>query len=359
MADASSGGIDRRRVLAGIAWTTPAIVLAVGVPQAAASGENAAGLTLVDAGGNVTTDTLTLGAAITYVAPANPQAPVTNLTATFVIPNGQVSTATAPVPAGTFWTAAGAPVVGATDTTFTFVYSGSDLTSGSPTAQIAVQFARTGNVVPFNATIRANGESATVPVEASQVVPIGVGATIVFNVTPPTQAQSNYLGQGPANVFFGTTRWAGPYYPVGVAVAGVACIAKIPVENGTGRLFEGTIGAGWTRTVGPSEVDGYWYVRYDYGPAISSSNQNTTELQFGLERKPDPLPSPNSAVLRTQGEAQTSPRTTPVFVQVTPSPVPLTVPVWTPYPEGPDVPEPPAVPFEPYVGPGVVIDPIP
>ncbi|MCR6711849.1 MAG: hypothetical protein NVV57_03750 [Demequina sp.] len=37
MAGAASGGIDRRRVLAGIAWTTPAIVLAVSVPQAAAS----------------------------------------------------------------------------------------------------------------------------------------------------------------------------------------------------------------------------------------------------------------------------------------------------------------------------------
>jgi hypothetical protein len=40
MAGAASGGIDRRRVLAGIAWTTPAIVLAVSVPRAAASEES-------------------------------------------------------------------------------------------------------------------------------------------------------------------------------------------------------------------------------------------------------------------------------------------------------------------------------
>ena len=309
MADAQSGGVDRRRVLAGIAWTTPAIVLAVGVPQAAASPGTPGGVSIFYAAANLVTGSVNVGTVIQYVGAAS-DAPVNPLYATILIPTANVGSGNPVVGTG-LWASFGSPRPEGLNTAFDFVFSGS-LTAGT-TGDLQVSIPRVGDFTPIQVTVRAWGTSDGSDVlPAEKTVTTTVGAEIVFNVSPPAQRQTLFQGVAPAYTFYGQTRWNGPYWPVGADVTNIRVIARVPIANSTGVLIPGVIDPRWTLDTSgaPSGVvvQGDEYrVQYNYSGTIGQLSSTTGDLQFGIAANTSP-PSESAVVTaRTEGIASGSP----------------------------------------------------
>ncbi|MGC4175668.1 hypothetical protein [Demequina sp.] len=297
-------GLSRRNVVIGAAWATPAILVATSVPAAAASPPVAGLIALSDVSANLVTGTLTVSARVAYVGDGGASAdlPVSNVFVSIVIPTDRLGSNPSPVPAGIYWRFISSAVEGS-NTVFGFQYMegvGELTAASSPTAALSVQFNRAGDFTNFPVTVRGDGVSNEAPVPTvTQIVTTSTGATIVFNVTPPMQAQANYQGQGPAYVFYGATRWNGPYYPVGASVSNIRVISRVPEANGTGAIYPPTPPAGWVRT-GPVLSSGYWTVLHEWSGTIGNSNQTTPELRFALIAAQTP-PVLNVGFIRTEG----------------------------------------------------------
>lgn len=333
--DESTGGINRRRVLQGAAWAAPVIVLATSAPAAAASPAVPGYVVLTGVTANLTTDKLTVNAKVGYGGDggAAPDLPVSDLIVTIVVPSSAIVAGT-PTSGSVFWTYLDSAVEGS-NRAFRFAWAGGNLTAtNSPTVNMPVQWVRSASDPnPVTVVVRANGTSNSLPVpEVTQTVTTVWGASLVFNVTPPMQAQTNYQGLGPAYVFYGQPRWNGPWYPAGQPVSGLTVVATVPEANSTGQLVAGNIGVGWTLADGPTVVDGHWRVVYTNPVVLSSAASSPSELQFALISATPP-PQLNVAQLRAQG---VTPDNTVVFVEFS-GPTVLNGPIaTTPYP--PDYP---------------------
>jgi len=294
------GDVSRRRILQGAAWATPAIVLATSVPARAASGDPGA-LALTDVGANLTTGFLTATGTVLY-AGSTGSAPVDPVMVSIVVPASVVAN-DVPVVGTGFWEYLTTSVEGS-NKVFTFRYRMGAISESLPfTHQLQATIARNNGTdfTPVTVTVRANGTSLAVPVPQDSVtVTTSVGAQIIFNVTPPMQTQPNYLGQGPAYVFYGQVRWNGPYWPVGANVTGVNVVVRIPAANSTTDLFIPTLGAGWTQVGEMELIEDYRRVQFSYALPIGSTSASTTDLQFGILSATNP-PVLNVATIRAEG----------------------------------------------------------
>lgn len=306
----AEGGISRRRVIQGAAWSAPAILIATAVPAAAASTDPGQ-IALTDVHANLVTNMLTVTASIAWSGdPTN--AEVNPVIASVVVPTTIVASPTPTVGTG-YWAYLDTTVEGAF-TVFRFQYLAGAVTSAlSPTQPLQTQISRVGDYTSVDVTVRGDGTSLgnAVP-QVTQTVTTTVGAEIVFNVVPPTQAQSNFMSSGPAYVFYGQTRWNGPYFPVGADVTNLSVVARVPVENSTGVLVIGDLGVGWSLVEEPVEVGGFWRVQFNYTGTIGTSNPTSGSLQFGLLAT-GPTPTLNVGVLRVEG--RTVPSNSLVFAQ--------------------------------------------
>lgn len=306
----ADGEVSRRRVIQGAAWSAPAILIATAVPAAAASTDPGL-IALTGVNANIVTSWLTVNASIAWAGdPTN--AEVNPVVASVVVPTSIVASTTPTVGTG-YWAYLDTSVEGA-NTVFRFQYLGGAVTSAmSPTQPLQTQISRVGDFTAFDVTVRGDGTSLgnAVP-QVTQTVTTTIGAEIVFNVVPPTQAQSNFMGNGPAYVFYGQTRWNGPYFPTGADVTNLSLVARVPVENSTGVLVIGDLGTGWALADGPVEVGGFWRVQFNHTGTIGSSNTTSGSLQFGLMAV-GATPTLNVGVVRVEG--YTTPANSLVFAQ--------------------------------------------
>jgi len=170
--------INRRRVLQGAVWATPAVVIATAVPAAAASGD-AASLVISSASAVHNTASLTVNAVVSRSAGvANSKQPVGAVTISFSMPTARVGLLE-PSTASAGWKYLSTSVSGA-NTVFTFQWITGDLTtSNSVTGPLVATLPKGyADNAPFTVTAVANGSSASIPV-VSPSVPISVAAGVV------------------------------------------------------------------------------------------------------------------------------------------------------------------------------------
>lgn len=289
-------------MLVGAAWTAPVVLVATSAPAAAASPPVAGLIALTGVGANLIDGFVNVDAQVAYVGDGEPSPnyPVTAVTASVVIPTARLSGTPAPTISGTSWSYTGSSVEGS-NTVLNFSYSATLTAATSPTPQLAFRVARTGDYTNFDVTVRANGTSNLLPVpQVQQTVTTAVGAVLIFNHTPPIQAQTGFQGPTPAYVFYGTAQWAGPYFPVGLPVNNIRAIARVLEANSTGDLILGSVAPEWTLVRGPEIVNGYWRVEYSYSGTLQQSNPNSPQLQIGLASTSQP-PTLNVAEIRLEG----------------------------------------------------------
>jgi hypothetical protein len=300
----SEGGISRRNVILGATWSAPVILIATAVPAAAASEAVAGAVGLTGLAATMVESNFRVLGAVTYVDPSpDPDLPVTNVTLAVQFPSDRVSPGSAQA-VSTQWEYLNRIDAGGVST-FRFQWLGADLLPGptSVTAPLEAIFPKTVSLEPLSATFIAGGFSDGSPVSpVSQPVPVLVGANLVLN---SEGASIRYQQTGGINqfqyAFDGTTRWAGPYWPIGATATGIKVTARIPTANSTGAFTEQFRGNGWSAPTGPTVVNGNYEVSYTYTPDLTADFQTTSTLQFALGTV---LPGViNIATLRTEGQA--------------------------------------------------------
>ena len=308
VADPTRGGISRRRVLAGAAWAAPAILIATAAPAAAGSAPVAGRVLLVPSSlaASMVESVFRVTGAIAYADgdPASPDADVTNVVMEVTFPADRVSPGFVDVTtAGWTYVPPVDPPVAGTPVTFTFAWSGALSTNGV-TAPLEASIPKSVSLEPASVTFTARGDSGApnLPSSDSATIPVVVGANLTLNSGPAAiryqQAEGIDVFQ---YAFDGTTRWAGPYYPIGSTATGITVTARIPVAKSTGDLIEQFIG---TR-LDPAIRSGRWFVWlvevvYTYVPDLTSAFQITSTLQFALKSLEG---ATDIATLRTEGIA--------------------------------------------------------
>jgi len=198
----------------------------------------------------------------------------------------------------------------ALNTLYHFSLIGGTLTATNPfTPPLDATIAKFDtNLDPVEVTVRGDGYSqgddftpgGDVPF-VTQTLPIAVGTnlTLAVGVSAIRYQQTEGFEQF-IYAFDGTTRWAGPYWPIGAEATGIKVTARIPQTNASNDLVEQFRGDGWSTPIGPVAVDGMWEVVYTYSIPLTSSFQTTSTLQFALKSL---APAANIATLRTEGVA--------------------------------------------------------
>lgn len=228
-----ASGLSRRHILQGVAWATPAVVIATAAPAAAVSAvvqqAVVGALSVVSPTAAYASSHLTVGAQVAYSGAQN-GAPVTGLTVTMtfsgsVLSGGQTPTA---IPNG--WTFLGwtsAPNSGTY--VFTFRYDGGALSVAQPAAApLSAKFANWqtwGGAV----AIAAAGTSLNVPVTASaSAMPAQPGVLVWNSMTPgvtATYPPPNYTKVVQTFTYNVVVRHNGPQNPNGAAATGLVVTA--------------------------------------------------------------------------------------------------------------------------------------
>ena len=308
MADPTSGGISRRRVLAGAAWAAPAILIATAAPAAAGS-QPVAGRVLLDRSSiaaSMVESVFRVTGAVLYADgdPASPDLDVTKVFMEITFPADRVSPGFVQVttPGWTYMPPVEPPPAGA-PVTVTFAWSGALSTNGL-TGPLEATIPKSVSLESASVTFTARGESGEPPIPSSdsETIPVVVGANLTLNSGPAAiryqQAEGIAVFQ---YAFDGTTRWAGPYYPIGSTATGITVTARIPAAYSTGDLIPQYIGNGWTLQSGPGDgSSGFYEVVYTFVPDLTSSYQITSTLQFALQSSAGKT---DIATLRTEGIA--------------------------------------------------------
>ncbi|SEJ39965.1 hypothetical protein [Demequina mangrovi] len=298
-ARARGEAVSRRRVLHGIAWTTPAVLIATSSPPAAASGgegiSSAQGaLALAGTFTALNESAFTFDTMVAYAGAARSAgagvSPVTSVTLDLALPSGRVTGEAPSIVSGSAWTYTGAATAGG-ETSFTFAWQGDNLTDATPsTSPLTVTIPKTASLDAAAVTFTARGTSAGLPVPPSVVV----DTRAVLTANAPTFAHGGairhqeWFQSNPkvdAWVFNAALVWSGPWSPVGPAINHIAVEFRIPAGESDGTLLPSWdgIGAGWTADGVPAVVDGFWRVRYRYNGAISKGSERTDELRFALK----------------------------------------------------------------------------
>lgn len=307
VAEESGGGLSRRRVLQGTAWSVPAIMIAAAAPAAAAGSDPVAGgVVLVDLTAAMTETLLSVGGSVAYVG-ASGDLPVTGVVVGVRVPADRLTANPVSVLTPS-WQPVSNDDSTPAETVFTFMWMGAALDAANPiTLPFEAQLSKAGPLNPLTVTFTADGLSgptADVPVpQDSQDVDAVIGANLVLNVGE--SAIRYQVHDGAAGTFryhyTGSTRWAGPYYPPGTPATDITVTARIPYANSTGVLVATALGAGWSLNSGPTLIGGQWRVVYKYDTALQSGADTTTNLEFGLIAK---LPAATYVTnLRTEGVA--------------------------------------------------------
>jgi len=274
--------INRRRIVQGALWVTPAIVIAAAAPAAAASPPIQGRVALTGASAAMNTANFFATATVNYVGDGPPHAdhPVSGVTLTVSIPTSRVVAGT-PGVTSLNWSYVGSLTSGG-NTLYTFAWNGLPLGSTNPmTNQVTVKIPATASLDPVNIVFTANGTSNGSPVTpATQTVAVGMGADLVVDnaVTdfinwmpnPSGGQQNGYRMQGAG-------RWAGPYWPVGATITDLRLVIRIPAANTDGTYQALLLGAGWSLDQAPALSNGVWQASWKFAtPIQSGANQSTT-----------------------------------------------------------------------------------
>ena len=289
-----SGGISRRRVLAGAAWTAPAILIASAAPAIAASLPVPGAIALTGALASMVDTQLRVSGAVAYSGngDAIDDYPVTEVLIVVRVVTRRL-TANPSVLLTPLWEEFDRqPFRQFTDVTFRWL--GDPLTSSNPlTLPLEAYLSKSGSLAPLTATFTASGVSSGVPVStAPQAVAVVLGAELALNANKPVGYQKNYNdGTGQkieVYAFDATTLWAGPYFAITPQVTGVTVTARVPEALSTGRLLGDTIGPDWTLLTTPTVVEGYWQAQAQYSRSLGPLWQNTSTLRFVFEVNGEP-----------------------------------------------------------------------
>jgi hypothetical protein len=272
---ATAPAISRRRVLQGVAWATPAVVVATAVPSAAASVELGA-IAFSGTSAYMNSTTLTVTGRFVFVGSSS-ALPVTNVVATIVVPTARVTTA-APTPTGAGWTYTGRTTSGS-NTLYTFSWASADLTSvNNATTLLSVAIPKTSDVSAL--TVVAHGDGRSNGVDLPQITAsaaVTIAGTLVWNTVYSA-------GKSGGNFYFGfQNRHSGPYSPVqGGPITNIAITVTWPKNDASIATAAGA--TGWTITdLGTSGNDGR--ARFTYSGTLNV-NDTTTQPQPGFPAKP-------------------------------------------------------------------------
>lgn len=269
-------GVSRRRVVQGVAWSVPAVLIATAAPAAAASPAVQGGLALTNSSMTVNGSNIFVATTVVYVGDGSPSPdfPVTSMTIEVSIPTARISGEN-PGVAALDWSYVGKTTSG-TNTIFTFRWNGLPLEGSNPAAStVTVRIPAAASLATCNATITGRGlsnGSAITPVSTTVTSVLGAdlvidGAGIEFinwmPGGPNGQNQEGYWFRGSAG------RWNGPYYPVGPSIAGLELVIRISAAN-TDGTYQSTLGTGWTMTKAPTLANGVWEARWTYSGTIGA-----------------------------------------------------------------------------------------
>jgi hypothetical protein len=189
-AGAASFEVSRRRVLQGVAWATPAVLIATAAPAFAASGPRELGAILfVSAGGAQSTADIGFEAYIAYVGAGEPTPdyPVDNLTVTVSVPTARYDASRTPAVVGTGdWTFSGPVSTSGANTLVTFAWNGT-LTAAIVPSKLQVVLPKHSDRTEFSISATANGTSNGTSVQATSDLDLVLGAYSVFNWNSPPQ----------------------------------------------------------------------------------------------------------------------------------------------------------------------------
>lgn len=273
--------INRRRVLQGAVWATPAVLVATAAPSAAASPPVLGGVVITGASAAMNTANFFVTATLAYAGDAPPHAdyPVGSVRFTVTLPTNRVVAGT-PGVTSLSWSYVGSAVSGA-NTVFTFAWTGPDLSSTQPaTTQVTVKIPATASLDPLSIPLNASGISNGMAVPAtSVVVTAGVGADITVD-----NAMTEFItwmpkpggGQQDGYRMQGIGRWAGPYWPVGGSISGLQLVIRIPAAYTDGTYQVETLGAGWALTQAPVLTQGVYQAVWTFSGTIGNGNPSTT-----------------------------------------------------------------------------------
>jgi len=305
-------GVSRRRVVQGVAWSVPAVLIATAAPAAAASPAVQGGLALTSSSATMNTSNIFVTTTVAYVGDGTPSPdhPVTGVTIEVTVPTARVSGADAGV-AALDWTYVG-KVTSGSNTIFTFRHNGLPLESSNPvTSRVTVRLPvpNPASLAALNVSIVARGTSNGAPVlPASTTVSAVLGADLVVDnakVTWIDWMPAPDGGNREAYRVEGQARWNGPYWPEGPAITGLQLVVRMAQSCTDGTYHVSTLGPGWSLTQAPTLANGVWEARWTFAGTIGPGDTNTTPWDI-LFRATGAM-RPNAVTLAVSGTAAGSP----------------------------------------------------
>jgi len=278
-------GVSRRRVVQGVAWSVPAVLIATAAPAAAASPAVQGRIALTGSSAAMNTANFFVTTNVNYLGDGSPHPdyPVSGITIEVAIPTNRV-VAGSPGVAALDWSYVGSIASGGI-TRYTFQWNGLPLSSTSPaTSRVTVRVPATTSLDPVDITITGRGTSngaAVTPAVATVAAVMGADlvvddATIEYIEWMPapgggTQNGYNFRGKG---------RWHGPYDPEGSNITNLELVIRIPQANTDGTYQVAKLGAGWSLQQAPTLKSGVWEARWRFANAIGNANRNTTDWEI-------------------------------------------------------------------------------
>lgn len=182
---ATPAGISRRRVLGGIAWATPAIMVATAAPSFAAGSTREPGGLVISGTGIQDASVFTVTATTIFNGGATPATayPVSGITTAISVPTARVA-AGAGATAVTGWSYVSRAVSGA-DTVFTFAWSGADLADGATIPSLVATLPKSSDRTAVSLAAQSFGTSNGTPVQSNgDTVSIAAFSLLAFNSGP-------------------------------------------------------------------------------------------------------------------------------------------------------------------------------
>lgn len=270
-------GVSRRRVIQGAAWATPAVLVAMSTPAAAASLESTpSAITFVSPGAGQSGGQLYAFSTLTSFTSARSvaaPASVRVIRQIISVPASRVNGAD-PVVLSPAWTYVGRVTEGG-KTKYTFEWLGDDLTSAqNSTSEMLVQLPRTASSDPITVTFSGTGVSAGVDVFANAETSAGLVGNLIWN---DVHSSGNYSGDFHMGFHL---RHDGPWSPTpDMPIDQLHVILEYPDQLGELPQFKDA--NGWTMT-DQGVVSGVRRVRLDNPQTLQrghGSNSTTATLK--------------------------------------------------------------------------------
>ena len=175
-----AGELSRRRIIQGVAWATPAVVIAAATPATAASplvpivGTFPGGLVVSGASANQTESVLTVTSSAVFTTGGQAAAaPVGSVSTVISVPTARVGTGTAST-ASAGWVYQNKTTSGS-NTLFTYQWVAGAVNASTPTGPLVALIPKTAGRTAFAVSVQSTGTSVSVPV-TSPAVSATVGA---------------------------------------------------------------------------------------------------------------------------------------------------------------------------------------